>query len=144
MYNWKSSVYLWRNRIKKLHQCLLHFKETNWKISFINYVFHLQRKLSQSQMKEVIKCTFCCNSKGNEPVSLGVGGGIDFNISGRKYHRLKHIAERELVRDNDINIMTSGANHFTLVVSVRPSAVIGAARMPCCHSHWEIHYIKRT
>lgn len=67
---------------------------------------------------------------------------IDFNISERKSHRLKHIIEGELVRDNDINIMTSGANHFMSVVSVHPSAVIGAAHMPCCHSHWEKHYIK--
>lgn len=67
----------------------------------LNRMFYLQPKLSQSQMKDVIKCTFCCNSKGNEPVSLEQWGGneIDFNISERKSHRPKDISERELVRD---------------------------------------------
>lgn len=70
------------------------------------------------------------------------GNEIDSNISERKSHRPKDITERELVRDNDINIMTSGANHFMLVESAHPSTVIGAAHMPCRHSHQERHYIK--
>lgn len=46
---------------------VLQLKETK---NSLNYMFYLQLKFSQSQNKEVIKCTFCCNSKGNEPVSL--------------------------------------------------------------------------
>lgn len=37
---------------------------------------------------------------------MGRGNKIDLNISERKSHRPKDIAERELVRDNGINIMT--------------------------------------
>lgn len=74
-----------RNHRLEIHQPT--FKETIKKVTYqhkkmtiycsskqpknsLNRVFYLQLKLSQSQMKEVIKCTFCCNSKGNEPVSL--------------------------------------------------------------------------
>ena len=67
------------------------------------------------------------------------GNEIDSNISERKSHRPKDISERELVRDNDINIMTAVPIISTLGGSAHPSAVMGAARVPSCHPHQEKH-----
>lgn len=62
-----------RETIKKTNlpaQEMVIYRSSKQTKTSLNYMPYLELKCSQSQTEAVIKCSFCCNSKGNEPVSL--------------------------------------------------------------------------